>query len=113
MRVLLLLALAAASFPGVVAPSHGDFRMTVLDVFTITGAGVVVTGIVEGGPVRLKDVVCLRPAEGETRELTVESIERSRRTLEVADPGAAVGLLFAGIERGAIEEGDTLTASCG
>ncbi|MDH3206332.1 MAG: EF-Tu/IF-2/RF-3 family GTPase [Gemmatimonadota bacterium] len=113
MRIPLLLALAVMSSGGVIAPSDGDFRMTVMDVFTITDQGVVVTGIVEGGPVRLTDVVCLRPAEGETRELTVTAIQMSRRTLEVADPGAAVGLLFTGIERAEIRKGDTLTGSCG
>jgi len=112
MRVFALagLALAVAAHPA--TSQSDDFRMTVRDVFTVTGRGVVVTGVVEGGPVAVDDVICLRPAEGDDRELTVAGIERFRDVLEVAEPGDAVGLLFEGIEDEDIEAGDLLTASC-
>lgn len=112
MHVFSLWAFSLVMFHGAVAPLPGDFRMAVLDVFSITGRGVVVTGIVEGGPVAVADVVCLRPSDGEARELTVEGIEMSRRVLDAAEPGMAVGLLFEGVERTDVREGDVLTASC-
>lgn len=113
MRVITLLTVTVALTAGLGAQQDDDFHMTVMDAFTITGRGVVMTGLVEGGPVRVNDVVCLRPAEGESRELTVEAIEMFREELEVGNPGDAVGLLFKGIERTDVKRGDTLTAHCG
>jgi elongation factor Tu len=112
MRFLMLWMLVAPLPNEAVAPGPGDFHMTVQDVFAVTGRGVVVTGFVEGAPLRVNDVVCLRPAEGTTRELTVAGIEMFRRTLDVAEPGQAVGVMFEGIEEADVKQGDALTASC-
>ena len=106
-----LVLVALFSFGGA-QPSADDFQMTVADVFAITGRGVVVTGVVEGGPIAVDDVVCHRPEEGQPRELTVAGIERFRQVLDRAEPGDAVGLLFEGIERDDITRGDRLTATC-
>jgi elongation factor Tu len=111
MRLLTLLALVALS-TGAPDPGSDDFRMTIRDAFTITGRGLVVTGVVEGGPVAVDDVVCLRPAEGDSRELTVKGIEMFREVLDTAEVGAAVGLLFEGLEKEDVKAGDVLTASC-
>jgi elongation factor Tu len=113
MRPLAVVGLALALLAHPAAPQSDAFHMTVRDAFTVTGRGVVVTGVVEGGPVAVGDVICLRPADGEPRELTVTAIERFREVLEVAEPGAAVGLLFEGIEDEDVEAGDRLTTSCG
>ncbi len=112
MRIIALLVLVAALSPRAGASQDDAFHMTIVDAFTITDRGVVVTGVVRGGTVRVNDVVCLRPVEGETRELTVVGIEMFRREFEVANPGDAIGLLLAGIEREDIEKGDAITASC-
>jgi len=112
MRHLMFLALAVALSPGAAPPPTDDFHMTVRDVFSITGRGVVITGIVEGGPVSMNQVVCLRPADGEAREVTVQGIEVFREIIETAEPGMAVGLLFEGIERTDAKAGDMLTATC-
>ena len=106
MRFLTLCALIGILSPRAVTNQPDDFHMTVRDVFTITGMGVVMTGIVEGGPVAVEDVVCLRPAEGEQRELTVAGI------IQAAEPGMAVGLRFQDIEKKDANAGDTLTADC-
>ena len=110
MRLLPLLVVLLSP-PGVPVPSE-DFEMIVRDAFTITGRGLVVTGIVEGGPVSVDDVVCLRPADGPSREVRVAGIEQFRRMIEVAAPGMAVGLLFEELERDDVAEGDRLTADC-
>ena len=113
MRLFALLALASVSVSSSFgAPDRDDFRMTVMDRFTITGRGLIITGIVEGGPVRVDDVVCFRPSDGEPRELTVAGIEMFREVIEVAEPGDAVGLLFTELERSDVNRGDELTASC-
>jgi elongation factor Tu len=112
MRLLTLIALVGMISTGAADLGSDDFRMTIRDAFTITGQGVVLTGIVEGGPVSVDDVVCFRPADGDERELTVKGIEMFRKLLETAEPGAMVGLLFEGIETSDVSPGDLLTASC-
>jgi GTPase len=101
--------------PAAVPLDLDDLRMTVRDVFTVTDQGVIMTGLVEGGPVAVKDVVCLRPAEGEWRELTVDGIVQlrgGREELDAAEPGMIVGLRFEGIEKKDANVGDELTADC-
>ena len=111
MRCFALCAVAVVLTP-LAAHGQDDFRMAVMDAFTISGRGVVVTGIVAGGPVAVNDVICFRPAEGERRELTVVAIERLREMLETAEPGMPVGLLLEGVEASDFEQGDVLTAGC-
>jgi len=115
MRFLTLCVLVGALLPASLVFHLDDFSMTVLDVFTLTDQGVVMTGVVEGGPVAVKEVVCLRPTEGERKELTVAGIVQlrgRREELEAAEPGMTVGLRFEGIEKGDAKAGDKLTADC-
>jgi GTPase len=116
MRFLTLCALIVALPAGAFAPDPDDFRMTVRDAFTVTDQGVFITGVVEDGPVAVNDVVCLRPAEGEQREMTVVGILRlsgGREEVEAAEPGMMVALRFTDIEKDDAKVGDTLTADCG
>lgn len=116
MRFLTLCAVVIAVSTGAAAFHQDDFHMTVMDAFSMTDTSVIMTGLVEGGPVTVQDVVCLRPAEGEWRELTVDAILRlrgGREEVETAEPGTMVGLQFKGIEKTEAKAGDTLTASCG
>lgn len=92
MRSFALWALVAALSSGTVTPRPGEFRMTAEDVFAVTDRGVFITGIVEGGPVSVRDVVCLRPGAGEMRELTIQEIAVSGRPVDTAEPGMAVRL---------------------
>jgi GTPase len=114
MRLFALWALVVTLSPGTVTARRGEFRMTVMDVFTIGDSrAVVMTGIVEGGPVSVNDVVCLRPDGGEPRELTIQEISVLQRQVDTAEPGMIPGLMFEGIERTDAKAGDTLTAGCG
>ena len=90
---------------------YGDceaFRMTVQDVFTITGRGTVVTGLVASGSITAGDSVTLRRADGSTREVTVSGIEMFRKIVDTAVRGDNVGLLLRGVERNEIGRGDIL-----
>lgn len=82
------------------------FRMTVEDVFFISGRGVVVTGRVDQGTVRVGDRVLLNGG----RALQVTGIEAFRRVLEQASSGENVGVLLAGLDRKDIKRGDVLSA---
>lgn len=84
---------------------NGEFNFTVEDVFTITGRGTVVTGIVNSGTIKLNDEVLIN---GITPTI-VTGIEMFRKTLDFAQAGDKCGILLRGIDRNQINSGDTLT----
>lgn len=84
------------------------FRITVQDVFTITGRGTVVTGQIASGSIAVGDSVTLRRTDGSAREVTVTGIEMFRKLLDRAVRGDNVGLLLRGVERNEIGRGDIL-----
>lgn len=84
---------------------NGEFNFTVEDVFTITGRGTVVTGIVNSGTIKLNDEVLIN---GITPTV-VTGIEMFRKTLDFAQAGDKCGILLRGIDRNQINSGDTLT----
>lgn len=85
---------------------YGAFRMTVDDVFAIRRRGVVATGVVESGELRVGDEVVVNGATA----LTVAAIESYRKKVDVAQPGDTVGLLFSDTAAGQVSSGDVLTA---
>ena len=93
---------------GTVYGEYGTFRITVQDVFTITGRGTVITGQVESGSVTIGDTVTLRRVDGSTREVTVTGIEMFRKMLDTAAQGDNVGLLLRGVDRNEVGRGDIL-----
>jgi elongation factor Tu len=97
----------------ILAAAGEGFHMQVTDTFTISDGKVIVTGKVAGGTVATGEVVCLVRADGrDSMELTVAGIERFRKVLESASEGDFVGILLAGINKGDVAKGDTLTAAC-
>lgn len=85
------------------------FLMSVEDVFGIKGRGTVVTGRVDRGTVKTGDeieIVGIR----ETRKTVVTGVEMFHKTMEIAEPGDAVGCLLRGIEREDVERGQVLAA---
>jgi elongation factor Tu len=89
-----------------------DFSMVVQDVFTITGSGMVITGIVASGTVSVDDTICLVSESVGSRELKVTGIEMFRKILESASAGDRVGLLVTGVERDDVKQGDELVGDC-
>jgi translation elongation factor EF-Tu-like GTPase len=86
----------------------GGFRMVVEDCFFITGRGVVVTGTIESGVIRLGDRVTLERAGQAIRSMEISAIEQFRRTSSSAAAGQAVGLLFRATAKGELAQGDVL-----
>ena len=83
------------------------FRMTVEDVFAIRNRGVVATGRVEGGTLRVGDTVQIDGA----LEARVDAIEVFRKSIDQANVGDNIGVLFKGIEKSQLSRGSVLTSS--
>jgi elongation factor Tu len=82
------------------------FRMTVQDVFFIRGRGVVATGRVESGQLRVGDNVQINGGPG----VRVDAIEAFRKRLDAATTGDNIGLLFSSLDRTEVTAGDVLTS---
>jgi elongation factor Tu len=90
--------------PTPVRPKDKPFMMAVEDVFSIKGRGTVATGRVERGVVKVGDeveLVGLKP----TQKKIVTGVEMFHKTLQVGEPGDALGLLIRGAERDDILRG--------
>jgi translation elongation factor EF-Tu-like GTPase len=83
------------------------FRMTVEDVFAIRNRGVVATGRVESGTLRVGDTLQI---DG-TLEARVDAIEVFRKSIDEANVGDNIGVLFKGIEKNQLDRGSVLTAA--
>jgi selenocysteine-specific elongation factor len=94
--------LAAAPEP----EREGRPRQFLDRVFTITGAGTVVTGTLTGGPVAVGEEVELVPAGIRAR---VRSLQMHHRDVEVARPVSRVAANLTGVERDRLARGDVLT----
>lgn len=83
----------------------GRARLFVDRVFTIRGAGTVVTGTLTGGSISLGDEVELYPTG---RRARVRGLQTHKRPVEVARPVSRVAVNLVGAERQAIARGDVL-----
>ena len=80
-------------------------RQFVDRIFTIKGAGTVVTGTLTGGPLALGDEVELYPTG---RRARIRSLQTHKRSLEIARPVSRVAANLVGTEREELERGDVL-----
>jgi selenocysteine-specific elongation factor len=94
--------LAAAPVP---APSRP--RLFVDRVFTITGAGTVVTGTLEGGALHVGEEVDLYPT-GQT--VRIRGLQTHKRAEDAALPVSRVAVNLVGAERERLQRGDVLGA---
>ncbi|MDQ3752414.1 MAG: selenocysteine-specific translation elongation factor [Actinomycetota bacterium] len=94
---------AVASAPS--APDAGRPRLWVDRVFTIAGAGTVVTGTLAGGTFEAGAEVEIAP---DTRRARIRTIQSHKRTLERVSPGNRVALNLAGLEREGARRGDAV-----
>ena len=89
------------------------FRITVEDVFSITGRGTVVTGRVESGTVTVGDIVRLKRTDGSSRDVAVTGIEMFRKMTNTAKQGDNAGLLLRDVGRNGVGRGDVLESISG
>lgn len=86
-----------------------SFRMTVEEVFVIKNRGVVATGRVESGVLHVGDAVSINGGE----QATVDAIEIFRKSIDEANVGDNIGVLFKKLEKSQIDRGAVLTGSGG
>ena len=84
------------------------FRMEVLDSFSIHQRGVVGTGQIASGRVRVGDLLCLIRSDGEREAVTVAGLEQFRKIIEEASAGDNVGVLFETFDEPDLAKGGTL-----
>ena len=88
------------------AQEEGDRPRQFVDrVFSIAGAGTVVTGTLTGGRIATGDEVELFPSGVRAK---IRSLQTHKRRIETARPVSRVAANLAGIERRRIERGDVL-----
>lgn len=87
------------------APDIGRPRLWVDRVFTISGAGTVVTGTLAGGSFAAGDEAELAPSGRRVRIRAIQSHKTSRHRI---GPGNRVALNLAGLERHGAERGDAV-----
>ena len=86
------------------------FRMTVEDVFAIRGRGIVVTGRIESGIIKVGDEIFIQRA-GISQKSIVTGIESFRKQLKQAEAGNNVGILLADVNKEDVQRGDVLVGS--
>ena len=85
------------------------FLMPIEDVFTIEGRGLVATGRIERGIVKLNDeveIVGLKP----TKKTVVTGIEMFNKSLDEGRAGDNAGVLLRGLKKEDVERGQVLAA---
>ncbi len=98
---------AAAAPPA--QAGDGDFRLAVDRCFTVPGAGLVVTGAIHSGTVRVGDQLLLSPGDVEVR---VRGLRAENETAGHAGPGqrCALNLTGARLSKAAVHRGDWILA---
>jgi elongation factor Tu len=91
-------------------PDSRPFLLPVEDVFTITGRGVVVTGTVERGVLKVGDTVEIVGIKA-TKTATVTGIEVFRKMLDEAKAGDNIGVLLRGVTKEDVVRGQVLAKS--
>ena len=87
------------------AADDGSPRLWVDRVFTIAGAGTVVTGTLAGGSFAAGDGVEIVP---EGRKARIRTIQSHKKEVDAIDPGNRVALNLAGLDRQGAERGDAI-----
>lgn len=90
------------------APDLGRPRLWIDRVFTIAGAGTVVTGTLAGGSIAVGNSVELAPSG---RKARVRTIQSHKKEVQEIGPGNRVALNLAGLEREGAARGDAVVAS--
>ena len=85
----------------------GAFLMPVEDVFSISGRGTVVTGLIERGVVNVGDEIEIVGIK-DTEKTTCTGVEMFRKLLDQGMAGDNVGVLLRGTKREEVERGQVL-----
>ena len=72
--------------------------MVVEDTFNISGRGVVVTGVIASGTIKVGDEMAIITPDGFVKSVVITGIEHFRKLLDIANEGDNVGVLLRGIK---------------
>ena len=95
--------------PAVISATSGSGELVVEDVFTITGRGLVATGRVSAGVLRVGDPVSILRTGQPTAASEITGIEMFRKSADQATAGDLVGVLLRG--RIDVARGDVIRTS--
>jgi selenocysteine-specific elongation factor len=87
------------------APDRGRARLWIDRVFTISGAGTVVTGTLAGGTFSTAQEIEITP---EGRRARIRAIQSHKKEVERIGPGNRTALNLVGLERQGAERGDAV-----
>lgn len=87
------------------------FKMSVEDVFSISGRGTVATGRIDKGKIKVGEEVEIMGMGADTKKSTVTGVEMFNKQMDDAQAGDNVGLLLRGIEKDQVQRGQTLCKS--
>ncbi len=85
----------------------GRARLWIDRVFTIAGAGTVVTGTLYGGRLSVGDEIEIAP---EGRRARIRSIQSHKKQIETIEPGSRTALNLVGLDRRGAARGDAVIA---
>ena len=86
------------------------FRMTIVDVFAISGLGTVAAGRVELGTIKVGDQVWLHGDEGAVKT-GVAFIQAGTKGVKTAAVGDLVGVVLRGLREDRVRVGNVLSAA--
>ena len=86
-------------------PNHERPRLFIDRAFSVAGFGAVVTGILDGGQLRIGDEVALLPSG---RSARVRGLQSHKSEVDVAQPGTRVAVSMSGISHTEIDRGEAL-----
>lgn len=107
LRTLLLLTILGLGYLATSAAVKTPFVMAVADTFTISGRGVVVSGSVERGTLKVKDVVELVGVLP-TKQATVSGLQAQGRAVEQASAGQEVSIILSGVSSDEVRRGQVV-----
>ena len=88
--------------------TSGPFHMVVTDVFSISGRGAVVTGVIDKGECHVGEEITV-DTNGVHLRTTITGIEMFRKTLKTAKAGDNVGILLKGLDKNKVARGSILS----
>lgn len=88
---------------------NGAFLMSIEDTVFVTGRGVIVTGKIERGTIKVGDEVQILGLNKKIKTTKVIGIEQFREVLDSAKIGDNVGIILEEIKQDEVERGQTLS----
>ena len=93
--------------PQMAPNSDGPGVMTIDDIFTIKGRGVVAVGRIESGTFRVGQPVTVDTVNGQI-STAITGLEAFHKTMDFASAGENVGILLQGVDKDMLDRGDII-----